>query len=54
MKKFFALMMVFSALVVAGCTKSETTPPPAESTAPPAEGTTETPATETPAEPANP
>ena len=39
MKKFFALLVVFSALVAIGCEKKATAPAPAEKseTAPPAE-----------------
>ena len=43
MKKVFALMVVFAALVAAGCAEKETVPPPADNAAPaetaPADGT---------------
>lgn len=44
MKKVFALMVVFAALIAAGCAEKETVPPPAEDQATPAEETKEMPA----------
>lgn len=37
MKKLFALMVVFAALVAAGCAERDTTPMPADNQAAPAE-----------------
>jgi hypothetical protein len=49
MKKLFALMLVVTGLVIAGCAKSEETPPADTTTTPPAETPAETPPAEDPA-----
>jgi hypothetical protein len=51
MKKLFALMLVVTGLVIAGCAKSEETPPAdtTKETTPPADTPAETPPAEDPA-----